>query len=48
MWSILLLVFLSLCVGIGVWLFFLWTVKSGQYEDTERAKHRMFDEDEDQ
>lgn len=47
MWSVLLLIFLSLCLGIGAWLFFIWSVKSGQYEDPEKAKYRMLDDEED-
>lgn len=46
MWSILLLIFLTICAGVGAWLFFLWAVKSGQYDDAERPKYRMLDEDE--
>lgn len=45
MWSILILIFLTLCVGIAAWLFFLWAVKSGQYDDVEGPKYRMMDED---
>ncbi len=45
MWSTLLLIFLTLCAGIGAWLFFLWAVKSGQYDDVERPKYRMLDEE---
>jgi cbb3-type cytochrome oxidase maturation protein len=44
MWTIFLLIFLSVVLGIGAWLFFLWAVKSGQYEDPERPKHRMLDD----
>jgi cbb3-type cytochrome oxidase maturation protein len=47
--SILALIFLSLCIGTGVWLFFLATVKRGDFDDIEGAKYRMLDdEDEDQ
>ncbi len=46
MWSILLLIFLTICAGVGAWLFFLWAVKSGQYDDVEGPKYRMFDDDE--
>lgn len=45
MWSILILIFLTLCTGIAAWLVFLWAVKSGQYDDVERPKYRMLDED---
>jgi len=45
MWSILILIFLTLCAGIAAWLVFLWAVKSGQYDDVERPKYRMLDED---
>ncbi len=45
MWSILVLIFITLCVGIAAWLFFLWAVKSGQYDDVEGPKYRMMDED---
>ena len=43
-----LLIVISLALGVGAWLFFLWTVRSGQYEDPEGPKYRMLDdEDED-
>jgi cbb3-type cytochrome oxidase maturation protein len=45
MWSILVLIFITLCIGIAAWLFFLWAVKSGQYDDVEGPKYRMMDED---
>ena len=41
------LIFLSLCVGAGVWLVFLWAVKRGEFDDPEGPKYRMLDEDED-
>jgi len=40
------LIVLSLALGVGAWLFFLWSVRSGQYEDPEGPKHRMLDDDE--
>ncbi|MFO0582018.1 MAG: cbb3-type cytochrome oxidase assembly protein CcoS [Anaeromyxobacter sp.] len=40
------LILLSLGLGLGAWAFFMWTVKSGQYEDPEGAKYRMLEEDE--
>jgi cbb3-type cytochrome oxidase maturation protein len=45
MWTIGFLIFLSIVVGIGAYLFFLWSVKSGQYDDIEGPKHRMLDDD---
>ncbi|PLX86386.1 MAG: cbb3-type cytochrome oxidase assembly protein CcoS [Desulfuromonas sp.] len=47
--SILLLIFLSFCIGTGVWLFFLYSVKRGEFDDIEGPKYRMMDdEDEEQ
>lgn len=46
MWSVLLLIFLMLCAGIAGWFFFLWAVKSGQFDDIEGPKYRMLDDDE--
>lgn len=45
--SLLLLIFLMFCFGFAGWLFFVWAVKSGQYDDVERPKYRMLDDDED-
>jgi len=41
----LLIIFASLAMGIAAWLLFLWAVKSDQYDDVERPKHRMLDDD---
>ena len=43
--SILLLIMLMLCAGFAGWLFFLWAVKSGQYDDIERPKYRMLEDE---
>lgn len=40
------LIALSLALGVAAWLLFIWTVKSGQYEDPEGAKYRMLEDDE--
>ena len=45
--SIVILVLLSLFVGTGVWLFFIWAVKKGEFDDIERPKYRMLDDDDD-
>ena len=41
----LLLIVVSLALGAAAWLLFLWTVKSDQYDDVERPKHRMLDDE---
>ena len=43
--SIIILILLSLCVGIAAWLVFIWSVKKGEYDDIERPKYRMLDDD---
>lgn len=45
MTTILLLIFLSFCIGTGVWLFFMYAVKKGEFDDIEGAKYRMLDDD---
>jgi cbb3-type cytochrome oxidase maturation protein len=42
------LIALSLALGVAAWLFFIWTVKSGQYEDPEGPKYRMLEDDEEE
>jgi cbb3-type cytochrome oxidase maturation protein len=46
MWSMFLLIFLMLCTGFAGWMFFLWAVKSGQYDDVEGPKYRMLEDEE--
>ena len=41
------LIAISLGLGVAAWLGFLWSVRSGQYEDPEGPKYRML-EDEDE
>jgi cbb3-type cytochrome oxidase maturation protein len=45
--STVILILLSLFLGTGVWLVFVWAVKKGEFDDIEGPKHRMLDEDED-
>lgn len=47
MTSTFLLIFLSFCIGTGVWLFFLHAVKKGEFDDIEGPKYRMLDDDDD-
>jgi len=44
--STLILIILSLCLGTGVWLVFIWAVKKGEFDDVEGPKHRMLEDDE--
>jgi len=43
--SIVILIVLSLCVGTGAWLFFVWTVRRGDFDDVEGPKYRMLEDD---
>ena len=47
MWSLGLLIFISIILGAGAWILFMWSVRSGQYDDPEGPKYRML-EDEDE
>ena len=40
------LIAISLGLGIAAWLGFLWSVRSGQYDDPEGPKYRMLDDEE--
>jgi len=44
--SILLLIFLSFCIGTGVWLFFLHAARRGDFDDIEGPKYRMLEDEE--
>lgn len=44
-WTTLMLIAVSLALGFAAWLLFMWAVKSEQYDDVERPKHRMLDDD---
>lgn len=43
--STIILITLSLFLGTGVWLFFIWAVKKGEFDDLEGPKHRMLEDD---
>jgi cbb3-type cytochrome oxidase maturation protein len=44
--SLIALIVLSLFLGCGCWLIFMWAVHRGQFSDMEAPKHRMLEEDE--
>ena len=44
-WTIFLLFFLCLSLGLGGWLFFLWAVKTDQFENLEETKYRIIEEE---
>lgn len=44
-WTAVMLLLFSLFLGIAAWLFFVWGVKSGQFDDIEGPKYRIFDDD---
>ena len=46
-WTLVTLLFLTLSLGIGAWILFMWAVKSGQFDDIEGPKYRMLDEGDD-
>jgi cbb3-type cytochrome oxidase maturation protein len=46
--SIIILIILSFCIGTGAWLFFVWTVKRGDFDDVEGPKYRMLDDDDEE
>ena len=39
------LILLSLALGLAAWLGFVWSVRSGQYDDPEGPKYRMLDDE---
>lgn len=43
--SLILLIIISGALGVACWLAFLWGVKRGEFEDPERPKYRMLDDD---
>lgn len=45
--SILVLITLSLFTGIAAWLFFIWAVRKGSFDDIEGPKYRMLEDDDD-
>ncbi len=48
LWTLVLLISGTLMMGTAAWLVFLWAVKSGQFDDMEGPKYRIFDEDDDE
>jgi len=46
--STLILIILSLFLGLGAWLVFVWAARTGEFDDVEGPKHRMLEEDPEQ
>jgi len=47
LWTLVTLLFLTLALGIGGWILFMWGVKTGQFDDIEGPKYRMLDDGDD-
>jgi cbb3-type cytochrome oxidase maturation protein len=45
--STVILIVLSLFLGAGAWLVFLWAARRGEFDDVEGPKHRMLQDDDD-
>jgi cbb3-type cytochrome oxidase maturation protein len=43
--SLMLLIVISGAMGAACWLVFLWAVRRGEFDDPERPKYRMLDDD---
>ncbi|MFU8819475.1 MAG: cbb3-type cytochrome oxidase assembly protein CcoS [Desulfurivibrio sp.] len=39
------LIILSLGLGLGAWLAFVWAVRKGEFDDPEGPKYRMMSDD---
>lgn len=48
MWSILFLVLVAFLLGLAFWLIFIWSARSGQYDDPEGPKYRMLEDEEEE
>lgn len=45
MWTLYFLIGVTLVLGAGAYLLFMWSVKKGHYEDPEGPKYRMLEDD---
>jgi cbb3-type cytochrome oxidase maturation protein len=43
--STVILIILSLFLGAAAWLVFLWAVQKGEFDDIERPKHRILEDE---
>ncbi|MBN8706688.1 MAG: cbb3-type cytochrome oxidase assembly protein CcoS [Bacteroidetes bacterium] len=48
MFSLYILIIISLLIAAGAFLLYIWAVKTGQFEDLEETKYQVFDEDDDE
>lgn len=46
LWTMGFLIIVMFLIGLAAWFVFLWASGTGQFDDIERPKHRMMDEDE--
>lgn len=45
LWTVIALIVLMFAIGLAAWFVFLWAVKTRQFDDIERPKRRMMDDD---
>lgn len=45
LWTITALIVLMFFIGLAAWFIFVWAAKTGQFDDIERPKHRMMDDE---
>jgi cbb3-type cytochrome oxidase maturation protein len=36
---------IGICISLGAWFFFLWSIRDGQFKELEEAKYRMLEND---
>lgn len=48
MWSVYFLILVAFLLGLAFWLVFIWSAKSGQYDDPEGPKYRMLEDEEEE
>jgi cbb3-type cytochrome oxidase maturation protein len=36
---------IGICISLGAWCFFLWSIRDGQFKEPEEAKYKMLEND---